>query len=108
MATSRASWWVFAQGSAGSWQWHRAWWLQPSARVLPYCLPAAADAPARTRTPPPQNATSAFGAFLDPVADKLMVATVLVLLCTAPPPPGIGAGLPWALPVLTCREWGAG
>lgn len=29
---------------------------------------------------------SSFGAFLDPVADKLMVATALVLMCTRPPP----------------------
>ncbi len=33
------------------------------------------------------NQTSAFGAFLDPVADKLMVAAALVLLITAHPHP---------------------
>jgi hypothetical protein len=49
-----------------------------------------------------QNVTSAFGAFLDPVADKLMVATVLVLLSTRPVPAGFAAGNTWLLPCLTC------
>ena len=31
--------------------------------------------------------TSEFGAFLDPVADKIMVSTVLVLLAATPPAP---------------------
>ncbi|MDX9741568.1 MAG: CDP-diacylglycerol--glycerol-3-phosphate 3-phosphatidyltransferase [Gammaproteobacteria bacterium] len=35
------------------------------------------------------NQTSAFGAFLDPVADKLMVAVALVLLLEASPSPGL-------------------
>ncbi|CAI5515745.1 unnamed protein product [Closterium sp. Naga37s-1] len=69
------------------------------------------------------NCSSAFGAFLDPVADKLMVAAVLVLLCTEPPP--VIPFLPWALPSWTIplpaiamigreiamsavREWAAG
>jgi len=39
--------------------------------------------------PPTQNTTSRFGAFLDPVADKLMVASLLVLLSTQPIPSGI-------------------
>jgi len=55
------------------------------------------------------NQTSAFGAFLDPVADKLMVATALVLLVTAHP------GLMLVIPALVIigreitvsglREW---
>ncbi|GAB4820039.1 hypothetical protein N2152v2_007085 [Parachlorella kessleri] len=65
------------------------------------------------------NVASAFGAFLDPVADKLMVATVLILLSTRPVPAGVAAGSTWLLPCLTCaiigreitmsalREWAA-
>jgi phosphatidylglycerophosphate synthase len=48
-----------------------------------------------------QNCSSAFGAFLDPVADKLMVAAVLVLLSTQPIAAGPLAGNAWLLPVLT-------
>lgn len=49
-----------------------------------------------------QNSSSAFGAFLDPVADKLMVATVMILLCTQPLPLGLLAGNTWLMPVVTC------
>ncbi|CAM6016678.1 unnamed protein product [Sphagnum balticum] len=43
--------------------------------------------------------SSEFGAFLDPVADKLMVATTLVLLCTRPPAMAWARVAPWLLPL---------
>ncbi|GFY83645.1 phosphatidylglycerolphosphate synthase 1 [Actinidia rufa] len=42
---------------------------------------------------------SAFGAFLDPVADKLMVAATLVLLCTRPLEVPVFGKVPWLLTV---------
>ncbi|GKA10177.1 hypothetical protein Tco_0689610, partial [Tanacetum coccineum] len=45
------------------------------------------------------NLGIAFGAFLDPVADKLMVATTLVLLCTRPLEDAMFGQLPWLLTV---------
>ncbi|THU54195.1 hypothetical protein C4D60_Mb10t22490 [Musa balbisiana] len=42
---------------------------------------------------------TAFGAFLDPVADKLMVSATLVLLCTKP--------LKCAITMSSVREWAA-
>ena len=51
-----------------------------------------------------QNLKSAFGAFLDPVADKLMVTAVLLLLCTQPIPAGPLAGNTWLLPVCSLGE----
>lgn len=42
---------------------------------------------------------SSFGAFLDPVADKLMVATTLVLLSTKPLQVSWAVSLPWLIPL---------
>lgn len=54
------------------------------------------------------NISTPFGAFLDPVADKLMVAVVLVLLCATPISVGYFQGNPWLVPCLSsaiiCRE----
>lgn len=65
------------------------------------------------------GATSAFGAFLDPVADKLATSTALVLLASRPAAAGWGAAAPWLLPACAAavvgrevamsalREWAA-
>jgi CDP-diacylglycerol--glycerol-3-phosphate 3-phosphatidyltransferase len=46
---------------------------------------------------------SAFGAFLDPVADKLMVAATLILLCTKPMDAIVLGPAPWLVTVLQLR-----
>ncbi len=60
-------------------------WLRPAAAIV-FILAAITDSLdgylARKL-----GQTSALGAFLDPVADKLMVATALILLVTYVPPP---------------------
>jgi len=48
--------------------------------------------------------TSAFGAFLDPVADKLMVATALILIVDANPTPYAGIWLAFPALVIVGRE----
>ncbi|MEY2341071.1 CDP-diacylglycerol--glycerol-3-phosphate 3-phosphatidyltransferase [Acidithiobacillus sp. IBUN Pt1247-S3] len=57
------------------------------------------------------NGVSPFGTFLDPVADKLMVATALVLICASGEMPAILAGILTSIivgreiTVSALREW---
>lgn len=66
-----------------------------------------------------QDLSTPFGAFLDPVADKLMVCAVLILLCSKTFTVGLLATHPWLMQVLAVaiisreiamsalREWAA-
>ncbi|WIA10626.1 hypothetical protein OEZ86_000740 [Tetradesmus obliquus] len=47
---------------------------------------------------------TAFGAFLDPVADKIMVTTVLILLSVQPPPTISQTQMAVPVVVMCCRE----
>ncbi len=53
------------------------------------------------------NQSSDFGAFLDPVADKLLVVTVLIMLVSAHPSLALGAGIIITREMLVSalREW---
>lgn len=55
------------------------------------------------------NQTTAFGAFLDPVADKLMVAAALVLLVQNDPEPWLAVGaviiIGREIAIASLREW---
>jgi len=48
--------------------------------------------------------STVFGAFLDPVADKIMVTTTLILLTTSPPPPLVTVQLVLPVSLMICRE----
>lgn len=55
-----------------------------------------------------QGTLSTFGAFLDPVADKLMVAAVLVIVASRPLAAGPLAGNAWLVPALAIGAPSAG
>ncbi|KAF5831953.1 phosphatidylglycerophosphate synthase [Dunaliella salina] len=48
--------------------------------------------------------STVFGAFLDPVADKIMVTTSLILLTTSPPAPLVPRNVVLPVAIIICRE----
>ncbi|KAK9821443.1 hypothetical protein WJX81_007458 [Elliptochloris bilobata] len=66
--------------------WFSLHWLAPLAVAAVFIIAALTDW-ADGYLARKMKLTSAFGAFLDPVADKLMVSTVLILLAVRPPAP---------------------
>ena len=88
--------WAYFQGGVAA---AAAFWCFAGAAITDFSYLAIRSLGQATR----------FGAFLDPVADKLIVVTTMVLLAAAPPGPLEGVGVPaWALPaaalVIACRE----
>lgn len=50
------------------------------------------------------NIATVFGAFLDPVADKIMVSTALIMLAADPPAPLSQANMAFPVVIIICRE----
>lgn len=70
-------------------------------------LPAASPScrcPSSLLPSPQFEIATAFGAFLDPVADKVMVTTVLVLLSLSPPAPISESQMAVPVIIMCCRE----
>ena len=73
--------WAFFQGGVAA---AAAFWCFAGAAITDFSYLAIRSLGQATR----------FGAFLDPVADKLIVVTTMVLLAAAPPGPLEGVGVP--------------
>jgi CDP-diacylglycerol--glycerol-3-phosphate 3-phosphatidyltransferase len=67
-------------------------------------LPSVSPSSNNKKHAPQLQITSAFGAFLDPVADKIMVTTALVLMAAAPPAPLTTLDLAIPVALIICRE----
>ncbi len=75
--------------------------LSPTARAL---LLARRSRPARLARAPQLKIATVFGAFLDPVADKIMVSTSLILLTTSPPAHVTARAMVLPVALMICRE----